>query len=83
LNAVTILLCNRHRIRSRQRVTGKRERSVRQFVVGSMTRPDIFGEAIIKIGNSKKELLQRRHGEISVISKKGGVRVRKHAHTHY
>lgn len=64
LQAAVILVRKAFRVKSRRRNTGKRGRSASEFILGSYTRPDIYGAPIIKIGKSRKAVLDRGHSEL-------------------
>jgi hypothetical protein len=63
-DAAVILVSRAFRIKSMKRNTSKRGRLAKKFILGSITRPDIYGEPTIKIGKSKKAVLDRGHSEL-------------------
>jgi hypothetical protein len=64
LEASIILLSKFHKVKSWKRTTPETERSSRKFMIGMIVRSDIYGEPIIKIGKSKKEVLDMGHSEL-------------------
>lgn len=65
VEAAVILVSHLHRVKSKRHKTARKESSARKFIMGSYTRPDIFGSPIIKIGKSKKSVLDRGHSELA------------------
>lgn len=73
--AAAILVAHLHKVKSRKNISEKRERTASNFVLGSLIRPDIFGEPVIKVGRSKKSVLDKGHSELIVTStEKRGIR---------
>ena len=71
VGAATLLIAECHRIHRKKGSTTKRESTARMFIIGSLVRPDIYGTSYIKVGRSKKEILERRFGELAISTKRG------------
>lgn len=57
--AAALVITGCHKIKSKKNVTKEKQSSFGVFVFGSVERPDIFGAPLIKIGKSKKEILEK------------------------
>lgn len=73
--AAALLVAGTHRVKSRKRATTKRRASATSFIIGSITRPDIYGSPIIKVGATKKQILDRGRSELIVTSTRKRVNV--------
>jgi hypothetical protein len=71
--AASILVAGLHRPKSRKNVTTRRKASATSFVIGSMTRPDIYGPHIIKVGATKKAVLERKGEELLITRSRRSV----------
>lgn len=66
VQAAALVISKCHKVYSRRKATPQREKSTRNFVMGSLTRPDIYGAVQFKIGKSKKAILDKGHSELIV-----------------
>jgi len=80
--AAGLLLSHMHKVRHKKDVTPKSERSAQNFILGSLTRPDIFGAPVIRIGKSKKAILDRGQSELVLKGTKVKRYARKKRKTH-
>lgn len=76
-DGAVIAVSRTFRIKSSRRNTSKRARLAKRFILGSIVRPDIYGAPIVKIGKSKKAVLDRGHSEIEFRGVKKICRKRK------
>lgn len=77
--AAAILVAGVHRVKGRKRATSRRQASATNFIIGSFTRPDIYGSPVIKVGRTKKEVLDRGRSELIVTSTRRAIhRYRMH-----
>lgn len=75
--AATLLVAGCYRLKNRKRVTVASQKSWRTFVTGSMSRPDIYGSAVFRVGRSKKEVLHKGKAELRIYSTRDGIHVRR------
>lgn len=75
--AVVHLIIGQHRVKNKNKVTKRSQRSVQAFVTGSIVRPDTYGPAWFKVGKSKRAVLEMGHSELLVVSTRGAIHVHK------
>ena len=76
------LLIEHYRPKKRKNVTKGRSWAVERFIRGSTIRPDIYGSIVIKRGQSKKAVLEKKHAEVVITSTRKAARIYRRARIH-
>lgn len=76
------LVIDYYRPKKRKNVTKGHSWAIAQFIRGSTIRPDIYGSIIIKRGQSKKAVLEKKHAEVVITSTRKAARIYRRARIH-